>query len=103
MKITKKQLQKLIKEEIQKINENKSDQEILNILSRLFTTKLELDDVKHIRYQILKSGGVGLFDNDGELGHIDATAHQQTLDKFGITAEEVINFLKSNGAKIGVY
>lgn len=99
MKITKTQLQKLIQEEIKKIHENKSEQDILDVLSKLFTMKLKLEDVKNIRFLPRKNGGIALLDYDGTLGNTDASAGAKTLAKYNVTLEELVSFLQTNGAR----
>jgi hypothetical protein len=76
---------------------------LLALLTHLFTTTVELADVKHIRFNdtYAEDGGacMSVWDNDGELGHLFAEVSPTQLERHECTRAGLITFLAANGAR----
>lgn len=74
------------------------DQKVYDLLSFAFTSKIEPDDVKYIRFQPLKNA-VRMVDYDGMLGNMDAGVGASDLARHGLTPRQLGDWLAAHGAR----
>jgi len=116
MKVKIGQLRQLVKEELSRLHEvgevpgdpaappevkpevNKKDKKILDLLSGAFTTRVDLEDVRYIRYKVLKNL-VSLIDVGEQLGHMQTSASSQELANAKMTPAQLGDWLAKNGAR----
>jgi hypothetical protein len=72
------------------------------LLTNVMTTRVHDGNVEHLRYKKSGSkdgGGVVLHDHDGMMGNVSAHVGGKELAQHGLTADSLISFLSSKGAK----